>query len=121
MRKTGRCLVATYVTMYGVQGTLVCDGRCMKAWGINNRPKKQLSDHEDDYVFLADGVLGVAPADPGTAEGGDSKPTTIDERLNRWCARECERSVFIRDFVPPNEARRRLPDMRKPEPNMRKP
>ena len=68
-----------------------CDGKCNKAWGINNRPKNQLSDDEDDYEFLADSELGDAPADPGTYEGGHAKPTAISQFPNKWCVRECER------------------------------
>ncbi len=76
--------------------TVSCDGQCSKAWGISSRPYIQLDDsNEDDIVFLADGELGEAPADPGTYEGGDAKPTTPEDRLNRWCVRECERCVWI--------------------------
>lgn len=47
--------------------------------------------------FLPDTSLGLAPDDPGTYEGCDGKPHNIksDLDMNRWCARECERSVFI--------------------------
>lgn len=75
--------------------TLVCDGRCTKAWGINARPRVQVSDLEDDILYLADAELGVAPDDPGTYEGGCAKPCTPSSRLNKWCARECERSRIV--------------------------
>ena len=88
---------------------LVCDGRCDKAWGITSRPsvffdgaeiaaKEEASD-PDDYAFLADSELGIAPDDPGTYEGGHGKPSatplTDATRMNKWCARECERSKII--------------------------
>jgi len=83
----------------GFELVLVCDGRCEKAWGINNRPQNQLDpDNEDDYEYLADNELGEAPKDPGTYEGGHAKPRTPEQRMNKWCARECERSsTFKRD------------------------
>ena len=80
---------------------LACDGRCDKAWGITARPSVPLSTDPDDFAWLADDELGTAPADPGVSEGGDSKPwrfadtpEDIGRRHNRWCARECERSVL---------------------------
>ena len=75
---------------------LACDGRCDKAWGINNRPRHVPPDacDDDDFAFLADDELGTAPEHPGTWEGGDGK----DPRsLNKWCARECERSRIFED------------------------
>lgn len=72
-----------------------CDANCRKAWGINSRPKVQFSDDPDDYAFLTDAELGDAPDDPGTYEGGHGKPTHPDDRLNKWCVRECERSVIV--------------------------
>jgi hypothetical protein len=73
---------------------VACDENCNKAWGINNRPKIQLSDtDEDDYAFLSDNELGTAPKNPGTYEGGAGKPFSSDEFPNKWCVRECERCV----------------------------
>lgn len=70
---------------------LICDGVCSKAWGINLRPRVSIDpDNEDDYAYLADGELDVAPADPGSYEGGYAKP--VDGQHNKWCVRECERS-----------------------------
>ena len=66
------------------------DGKCNKAWGVNQRPKIQLSDDDDDIAWLADSELGEAPIDPGTYEGGEGKPLT--PKHNKWCFRECERS-----------------------------
>lgn len=81
------------IRAYGQCIVVGCDAQCSKAWGRNSRPKVQRSSDEDDYEFLADGELGVAPADPGTYEGGDGKPLAPEDRLNKWCFRECERST----------------------------
>jgi hypothetical protein len=80
------------IKYFSQQTRVVCDRQCGKAWGINNRPRVQLSDDENDYAFLADGELGEAPADPGTYEGWEGKPSSPDEFPNKWCVRECERS-----------------------------
>lgn len=79
------------VTYFGQRMRVVCDRNCAKAWGINSRPRIELSNDEDDYAFLADGELGDAPEDPGTYEGGFGKPLSPDEFPNKWCVRECER------------------------------
>ena len=79
---------------------LACDGKCNKAWGINSRPLNQLSDDDGDFEWLNDNELGDAPDDPQTYEGQHGKPQAWHERLNKWCARECERSIMAR----PNEA-----------------
>jgi hypothetical protein len=79
--------------MFGLPCILACDAQCHKAWGSDSRPSIQLSDNEDDYAYLADHELGFAPKNPGTYVGDDEgKPITPEERLNRWCARECERA-----------------------------
>lgn len=83
------------VIFFGKPVSLFCDGKCHKAWGINNRPRKQLSKDVDDYEYLADSELKDAPINPGIYEGGEAKPTKAAERLNKWCARECERSVLV--------------------------
>jgi hypothetical protein len=70
---------------------LACDGNCGKAWGISQRPKVELSADPDDVAWLADSELGEAPASPGTWEGGFTKPRD-PAGMNKWCARECERS-----------------------------
>lgn len=79
------------ITYFGELARVACDELCSKAWGINNRPKVQLSDDEDDYAFLADDELPEAPVDPGTYEGGQGKPTSAQYFPNKWCVRECER------------------------------
>jgi hypothetical protein len=80
------------ITYFGKKVAVACDGNCAKAWGINSRPRVQLSVNPDDYEFKSDGELGDAPVDPGTYEGGVAKPEPNDpDKLNKWCVRECER------------------------------
>jgi hypothetical protein len=109
-----------------------CDGRCSKAWGLNGRPRIKLSDHDDDYVYIPDQYLGIAPGPGktvGIAEGSHCKPSDVDHadstKLNKWCARECERSavkwsVLERDgtLVDNGEGTFQLPDLDNPKPNM---
>jgi hypothetical protein len=85
------------IIWFGNPAVVACDGRCEKAWGINNRPVVQLSDNPDDYEFLADGELGEAPRNPGTYEGQHGKPSDYSDpyRQNKWCCRECERSKIV--------------------------
>ena len=111
---------------------LSCDGRCDKAWGMNGRPKLFWQEEEgeekprplkegeeprdeDDYVYVKDSELGIAPGPGetvGISEGGHMKPSASPlreeegERMNKWCARECERSGW-------NER----PDLERPQPN----
>lgn len=73
------------------QVKVACDEKCEKAWGINNRPKVNLSDDPDDYYYLADDEVGIAPQDPGTYEGSHAKPVNKEGIPNKWCVRECER------------------------------
>lgn len=106
----------------GRQRILACDGRCDKAWGINGRPQHFFLGEEtdpDDYVWHTDDELGAAPGPGhtvGISEGGHLKPSAEPlqdaQRMNKWCARECERSVMVDvgDEV-------RLPDMNDPRPN----
>jgi hypothetical protein len=95
------------ITYFGHKVILACDEKCDKAWGSRSRPKIQLDDNDiNDYCFLADNELGIAPKNPGTYEGGDGKPTGDEEKMNKWCRRECERSsindllgeIEIKDF-----------------------
>jgi hypothetical protein len=88
------------IVYWGRECTLACDGNCGKAWGNSSRKKEQLSSDEDDFEFLADRELKEAPKDPGTYEGHDGKPTNTQEQLNRWCARECERSIIVKRGEP---------------------
>lgn len=82
---------AKQITYFGQPMIVDCDRNCKKAWGINTRPRRQLSDNPDDFMLLADGELEIAPDDPGTYEGVDGKPASPNEFPNRWCVRECER------------------------------
>lgn len=98
------------IRFFGQPAVVSCDGRCDKAWGLNGRPRVQLSDDEDDFAWKSDGELGDAPADPETYEGGHGKPSAVPlsdpERMNKWCVRECERHIVtspseevrLRDF-----------------------
>jgi hypothetical protein len=105
---------STPIKYFGHELILICDGKCNKAWGHNSRPKRQLSENEDDYVYLADSELGEAPDDPGTYEGGHGKPTmSTHGYLNRWCCRECERSKMVK-YVEEFE----LKNFSDPEPNL---
>lgn len=113
-------MMLTKQIQYGTPCTLACDGQCDKAWGISGRPMDDLSGDPDDYVYLADDVLGTAPGPGDTAcisEGSDMKPSAAPiadgQRMNKWCARECERSTI----ADRGEALR-LPDMLQPKPNL---
>jgi len=83
------------ITFCGREVTVACDGQCHKAWGIQIRPRFQLTDDPDDHAYAADHELGFAPADPGTYEGDHAKPcasvATDPAIINQWCVRECER------------------------------
>lgn len=92
------------ITFMGQPAVLACDGNCGKAWGINHRPKLELSEDPDDVAFLADDEAGEAPTFPGTYEGGCGKPRN-PAGMNKWCARECERSTLA-----PTEGALKLPD-----------
>jgi hypothetical protein len=83
------------ISWFGDSVILACDGNCQKAWGINNRRKIDFDPMEpDDYAFLADDELESAPDNPGTYEGGHRKPAN-PTYMNKWCARECERSKIF--------------------------
>ena len=80
------------ITYMGKQTCVACDRKCNKAWGICSRPSISLSEDDiDDFAYLADKELGDAPINPGTKEGGVSKPMSPDEFPTKWCVRECER------------------------------
>lgn len=94
------------IIYFGQSIVVACDEKCNKAWGMNSRPKEYFDNNEDDYAYLSDDELGDAPINPGTYEGFEmtGKPQTKEERLNKWCVRECERSyrgelpVVLDDF-----------------------
>ena len=79
------------IVYLGKACTIMCDGKCDKAWGVHSRP---WGDFEKTVV-IPDNELGIAPEDPGTYEGSDGKPVNASssDDMNRWCARECERCV----------------------------
>lgn len=127
-------MIKKHITYFGRSAVMACDGQCDKAWGINKRPKlyymepgippRELKDKErpvddGDYLYLADGVLGKAPANPDTYEGGEGKPyqgrlnQANAHLMNKWCARECERSVIVG-----NDKKIIVPDLKSPKPNM---
>ena len=99
-------MICKNINWFNKNCILVCDGKCEKAWGINNRPQIKLSNGDDDYEYKSDNELGLAPIDPGTYEGGYAKPQS--SIMNKWCSRECERSEIVKD----NE-RFELPDFSK--------
>jgi hypothetical protein len=102
------------IVYFGQDVVLICDGKCNKAWGRNSRPKHYFSDDPDDYAYVPDQDLGEAPDDPGTYEGNHGKPTmSAHGYLNKWCARECERSEIVKDGE-----EFELEDFSKPLPNM---
>lgn len=91
-----RLRLEKHITFCGQPARVACDGNCAKAWGQNRRPRIELSSNVDDYAWLADGELGLAPIDPGTYEGDQTKPALVTgpDDLNRWCVGECERCVM---------------------------
>lgn len=103
--------IEKHLTYCGQHARHSCDAKCSKAWGGNGRPKVQLDpSNPDDFFYYADHELGVAPADPGTYEGGHAKPTEVTgpESINKWCVRECERGAFTKPGRPFDDAE--LPD-----------
>lgn len=87
-------MISKQIIYFGQTVILICDGKCHKAWGLNERPEHNEDTDESEYYL--DNELDESPSDPGTYEGGVSKPTEKTERLNKWCARECERSVIVK-------------------------
>src|SRR3989304_8316919 len=93
----------TEIVFFGQKVILACDLNCNKAWGISERPRVQKSDNHDDFEWLADHELGFAPEISPITEGGHNKPNPSDETgtiHNKWCARECERSVLLKPGEP---------------------
>jgi hypothetical protein len=101
-------MITKAITYFGRQCLLACDANCKKAWGTNGgRPRIDFDSKDpDDFAYLSDAEVGEAPDDPGVYEGGEGKPTSYPDGsephvLNKWCARECERSVIVRvDEIP---------------------
>lgn len=81
------------IIFFGKECSLCCDGKCVKAWGVNSRPRIKENDKE---YFVSDEEFTCAPEDSGTYEGSCGKPLVdISVDMNKWCARECERSVIV--------------------------
>lgn len=94
-------MLSKEITAFGKKITIACDGKCNKAWGLNNRLHKKVkgSKNDDDiYYFSDDEIPGDAPLNPGTYEGGHAKPTSKQDCLNKWCFRECERNFILSDL-----------------------
>jgi len=85
-------MLITEILYCGKNVKAVCDLNCDKAWGINLRPRVELSKNPDDYYWKMDNELGIAPKDTGSQEGGHGKPYKPTEH-NKWCVRECERCM----------------------------
>jgi hypothetical protein len=82
------------ILFFGKKRIVACDNKCHKAWGINERPKKQLDNNDpDDYYFLPDQKLGIAPSISKYEECDKNKP--VKDELNKWCVRQCERSKIF--------------------------
>ena len=80
------------IIYFGEKARVGCDAKCNKAFGMNLRPTSQRSNNEDDWEFLADDELEVAPAVTGETEDSVDKPLSLSEAHNKWCVRQCERS-----------------------------
>jgi hypothetical protein len=96
-------LITKEIQAFGRPLVIACDGKCEKAFGRNGRPYIQLSEDKDDICWLHDGEVEVAPESGKTnvySEGGHMKPSTPDEKLNKWCFRECERCVSVEPGEP---------------------
>jgi len=98
------------ITYFNQKAKINCDENCQKAFGSNTRPRVYAEipnkvfgingksfypdielKNEDDWAYLSDDELGIAPDDTGFYEGGFSKPLSKEEIPNKWCVRECER------------------------------
>lgn len=117
------------IVWFGRHATTGCDNECRKAWGANYRPRVYLDrqgniisvwkgsgdritdadekgyEPRDNYAYIPDLLLNIAPNDPGTYEGGHAKPEwrlRKADKMNKWCVRECERSVMT-TYELPNE------------------
>lgn len=118
LRRYGGAMLKKQIRFFGQDVVLACDGRCDKAWGINGRAQVRLGEDADDYVFVPDSALGSAEY-PQTWEGlamegrPSDEPLADAEQMNRWCARECERSGIFKLDEPVV-----LRDLENPCPNM---
>lgn len=89
-------MIQREILYFGKRVILACDGKCEKAWGVGDRPRVELDPRDpDDWAWLADHELGIAPVDPGTYEGFQGKPEPDEKLESKWCARACERSTIV--------------------------
>ncbi len=86
-------LIIKRITYFGKDTLLICDGDCHHAYGCNGgRFRGNDEGHTDEYMSAN---FGKSPKDPGTYEGVERKGKPINRRMNKWCARECERSTIV--------------------------
>jgi len=96
----GESMLSKSIMFCGRPVVLSCDGNCAKAWGMDSRPKIVFDLNDpDDFAYVSDEEFELAPTNPGTYEGDHAKPLAKEDRLNKWCSRQCERSVMAE----PNE------------------
>jgi hypothetical protein len=88
------------ITVSNQPAIIKCDGKCDKAWGINEREKIKLSDDPDDYCYLSDRELGLAPLLSTSTKRLKNKPTNKINFPTSWCICECERSVISEPDTP---------------------
>jgi hypothetical protein len=75
--KTGEALLTTSILYSGKRCLAVCDHKCNKAWWFDgDRPQRRDPAEPDDVIWFADREVGIAPANPGSYEGGQGKPST---------------------------------------------
>lgn len=96
------------INYFGRRTAVKCDGKCDMAWGRNGRRYHYNDEPFSDAEML--NAVGPAPDDPGSREGGCSKPSYCDDALNKWCVRECERC----DILPYDKSIADAPRKRKP-------
>jgi hypothetical protein len=122
MNKEKGKIYASYIDLAGVDGMLVCDGRCDKAWGMKYRPSvKRLKKPTKlyHYDWLSDNELGIAPEDCSITifEIKDfHKPKNSGSEIihNDWCRRGgCERPSIVTLFERSQGKKIRLPDFRR--------
>jgi hypothetical protein len=94
---SGSEIIRTEITYFGQKAIVACDGKCDKAFGMNQRLTSPNSLDEDDFEWLGDDELGDAPTESPITEGFEhqNKPSNLTEAHNKWCVRECERSVLV--------------------------
>ena len=102
IHEQGKGIYSSEIIYFQQKAVISCDLKCYKAWGTNTRSRVQISENEEDWAWLADDELGMAPEISPTTEGDHHKPNPSEEGNvhNRWCVRECERSVMTKPGEP---------------------